>query len=197
MRTRCWRCGRAASATNGPRWPSTSRCAACSHCRAVWAPQGGQPQGWVCGLGHLPSTACAVRPAVQQRCASSPMRPPRPPPDPPTSRPHAAPQGKTGQQCAQRWRHRVNPNISKEKWTEVRGSSATAAVCSGRTTWQNLDASRSLLVSAPLLLGRAAPAPLLNLLQDEDRRLATLGAKARQRLCIRLSLRRLQFHPSS
>ncbi|KAK2077128.1 hypothetical protein QBZ16_004762 [Prototheca wickerhamii] len=25
---------------------------------------------------------------------------------------------KTGQQCAQRWRHRVNPNISKEKWTE-------------------------------------------------------------------------------
>lgn len=31
-------------------------------------------------------------------------------------------QGKTGQQCAQRWRHRVNPNISKEKWTEVRGT---------------------------------------------------------------------------
>ena len=25
---------------------------------------------------------------------------------------------KTGQQCAQRWRHRVNPNISREKWTE-------------------------------------------------------------------------------
>lgn len=27
MRTRCWRCGRAAWATSGRRWPSTSRCA--------------------------------------------------------------------------------------------------------------------------------------------------------------------------
>ncbi|KAK9797749.1 hypothetical protein WJX73_005770 [Symbiochloris irregularis] len=26
--------------------------------------------------------------------------------------------GRTGQQCAQRWRHKVNPNIRKEKWTE-------------------------------------------------------------------------------
>ena len=25
--------------------------------------------------------------------------------------------GRTGQQCAQRWRHRVNPNIRREKWT--------------------------------------------------------------------------------
>jgi len=25
--------------------------------------------------------------------------------------------GKTGQQCAQRWRHKVNPAIKKEKWT--------------------------------------------------------------------------------
>ena len=25
--------------------------------------------------------------------------------------------GRTGQQCAQRWRHRVNPNIKREKWT--------------------------------------------------------------------------------
>jgi len=25
--------------------------------------------------------------------------------------------GKTGQQCAQRWRHKVNPNIKKEKWS--------------------------------------------------------------------------------
>jgi len=25
--------------------------------------------------------------------------------------------GKTGQQCAQRWRHKVNPSIKKEKWT--------------------------------------------------------------------------------
>ena len=27
-------------------------------------------------------------------------------------------EGKTGQQCAQRWRHKVNPNIRKEKWSE-------------------------------------------------------------------------------
>lgn len=27
--------------------------------------------------------------------------------------------GRTGQQCAQRWRHKVNPNIRKEKWTEA------------------------------------------------------------------------------
>lgn len=26
--------------------------------------------------------------------------------------------GRTGQQCAQRWRHKVNPNIRREKWTE-------------------------------------------------------------------------------
>eukprot|EP00884_Botryococcus_braunii_P013629 jgi/Botrbrau1/22267/Bobra.0138s0027.1 len=26
--------------------------------------------------------------------------------------------GRTGQQCAQRWRHKVNPNIRKEKWTD-------------------------------------------------------------------------------
>jgi len=28
--------------------------------------------------------------------------------------------GKTGQQCAQRWRHKVNPAIKKEKWTSGR-----------------------------------------------------------------------------
>ena len=27
--------------------------------------------------------------------------------------------GRTGQQCAQRWRHKVNPNIRKDKWTEA------------------------------------------------------------------------------
>ena len=26
--------------------------------------------------------------------------------------------GRTGQQCAQRWRHRVNPNIRRDKWTK-------------------------------------------------------------------------------
>ena len=26
--------------------------------------------------------------------------------------------GRTGQQCAQRWRHKVNPNIRKDKWTD-------------------------------------------------------------------------------
>ncbi|KAK9867210.1 hypothetical protein WJX84_001208 [Apatococcus fuscideae] len=26
--------------------------------------------------------------------------------------------GRTGQQCAQRWRHKVNPHIKKEKWTD-------------------------------------------------------------------------------
>eukprot|EP00877_Chromochloris_zofingiensis_P001151 jgi/Chrzof1/11036/Cz05g21080.t1 len=26
--------------------------------------------------------------------------------------------GRTGQQCAQRWRHKVNPNIKRDKWTE-------------------------------------------------------------------------------
>ena len=27
--------------------------------------------------------------------------------------------GRTGQQCAQRWRHKVNPNIRKDKWTDA------------------------------------------------------------------------------
>lgn len=26
--------------------------------------------------------------------------------------------GRTGQQCAQRWRHKVNPKIRKDKWTD-------------------------------------------------------------------------------
>ena len=26
--------------------------------------------------------------------------------------------GRTGQQCVQRWRHRVNPNIRRDKWTK-------------------------------------------------------------------------------
>lgn len=26
--------------------------------------------------------------------------------------------GRTGQQCAQRWRHKVNPNIRKDKWRD-------------------------------------------------------------------------------
>ena len=25
---------------------------------------------------------------------------------------------RTGQQCAQRWRHKVNPNIRRERWSE-------------------------------------------------------------------------------
>jgi myb proto-oncogene protein len=25
--------------------------------------------------------------------------------------------GRSGQQCAQRWRHKVNPEIRKDKWT--------------------------------------------------------------------------------
>ena len=40
--------------------------------------------------------------------------------------------GRTGQQCAQRWRHRVNPNIRRDKWTKeeddkVRGNNNNAA----------------------------------------------------------------------
>ena len=40
--------------------------------------------------------------------------------------------GRTGQQCAQRWRHRVNPNIKRDKWTKeeddkVRGDNNNAA----------------------------------------------------------------------
>jgi hypothetical protein len=27
--------------------------------------------------------------------------------------------GRTGQQCAQRWRHKVNPTIRKDKWTDA------------------------------------------------------------------------------
>lgn len=46
--------------------------------------------------------------------------------------------GKTGQQCAQRWRHKVNPAIKKEKWTpeedaQVRPSPTRARVLPSRS----------------------------------------------------------------
>eukprot|EP00951_Prasinocladus_malaysianus_P014405 scaffold109615_cov50-Prasinocladus_malaysianus.AAC.3 len=57
--------------------------------------------------------------------------------------------GRTGQQCAQRWRHKVNPNIRKEKWTEEEDRHLEALVkeygfrwaeiarrCEGRTDQQ-------------------------------------------------------------
>ena len=34
--------------------------------------------------------------------------------------------GRTGQQCAQRWRHKVNPNIRKDKWTDAEDATVSS-----------------------------------------------------------------------
>ena len=39
--------------------------------------------------------------------------------------------GRTGQQCAQRWRHKVNPNIRKDKWRDDEERPARELFCSG------------------------------------------------------------------
>ncbi|KAL6776472.1 hypothetical protein ACKKBG_A21265 [Auxenochlorella protothecoides x Auxenochlorella symbiontica] len=46
---------------------------------------------------------------------------------------------KTGQQCAQRWRHRVNPNISKEKWTEAEDNQLTSLVRQYGSCWAEIS----------------------------------------------------------
>ena len=45
--------------------------------------------------------------------------------------------GKTGQQCAQRWRHKVNPSIRKDKWTEDEDVLVRAAALVARRLRRN------------------------------------------------------------
>ena len=46
--------------------------------------------------------------------------------------------GKTGQQCAQRWRHRVNPNISREKWSEEEDAHLGTLVAKYGNSWAEI-----------------------------------------------------------
>jgi hypothetical protein len=43
--------------------------------------------------------------------------------------------GKTGQQCAQRWRHRVNPDIRREKWGAEEDATLAALVQKHGNSW--------------------------------------------------------------
>jgi hypothetical protein len=45
--------------------------------------------------------------------------------------------GRTGQQCAQRWRHKVNPSIRKDKWTEDEDVLVRAAALVARRLRRN------------------------------------------------------------
>ena len=47
--------------------------------------------------------------------------------------------GKTGQQCAQRWRHRVNPNISREKWSDEEDRKLAALVETYGNSWAEIS----------------------------------------------------------
>ena len=46
--------------------------------------------------------------------------------------------GKTGQQCAQRWRHRVNPAIKRDKWDEDEDELLTALVQKYGNAWAEI-----------------------------------------------------------
>lgn len=46
--------------------------------------------------------------------------------------------GKTGQQCAQRWRHRVNPNIKRDKWDEQEDELLTRLVQQHGNHWATI-----------------------------------------------------------
>ncbi|KAI3424394.1 hypothetical protein D9Q98_009947 [Chlorella vulgaris] len=46
--------------------------------------------------------------------------------------------GKTGQQCAQRWRHRVNPDISREKWSYEEDSRLAGLVERHGNSWAEI-----------------------------------------------------------
>jgi len=45
------------------------------------------------------------------------------------------PNGRTGQQCAQRWRHKVNPEIRKDKWTDNEDAKVRRTPSLRRTEW--------------------------------------------------------------
>ncbi|EEH59189.1 uncharacterized protein MICPUCDRAFT_9060, partial [Micromonas pusilla CCMP1545] len=49
--------------------------------------------------------------------------------------------GRTGQQCAQRWRHKVNPSIRKDKWTEDEDVLLHALVEKLGTRWAHIAES--------------------------------------------------------
>ena len=46
--------------------------------------------------------------------------------------------GRTGQQCAQRWRHRVNPTIRKDKWTPAEDDELAALVSARGPAWADI-----------------------------------------------------------
>ncbi|CAG9465043.1 unnamed protein product [Pedinophyceae sp. YPF-701] len=46
--------------------------------------------------------------------------------------------GRTGQQCAQRWRHKVNPNIKKDKWTPEEDSQLVELVTKFGNRWAEI-----------------------------------------------------------
>lgn len=45
---------------------------------------------------------------------------------------------RTGQQCAQRWRHKVNPNIKKDKWTAEEDAQLTDLVSQYGNRWAEI-----------------------------------------------------------
>ena len=45
---------------------------------------------------------------------------------------------RTGQQCAQRWRHKVNPNIKKEKWSVEEDALLTQLVAEHGNRWAEI-----------------------------------------------------------
>eukprot|EP00891_Asterochloris_glomerata_P009442 jgi/Astpho2/9442/Aster-01702 len=57
--------------------------------------------------------------------------------------------GRTGQQCAQRWRHKVNPNIRKDKWTAEEDDQLRALVKEYGSSWAEI--SRNIEVRAETL----------------------------------------------
>ena len=70
----------------------------------------------------------------------SPLRPPAPPPQLQTSWSSVAKRipGRTGQQCAQRWRHKLNPTIRKDKWTPAEDATLRELVLQRGAAWADI-----------------------------------------------------------
>ena len=57
--------------------------------------------------------------------------------------------GRTGQQCAQRWRHRVNPNIKKEKWTPEEDRLLVRLVHQHGSAWAEISRGLQVRMKCP------------------------------------------------
>ncbi len=170
----CWLCGRAVWATSGARCgklptrpagalqllPAASTRPESStpvFCRpnTCWSPAG-RPGSWAWPL-HWSTTSSAAPTSLPRppRRLAGPQAPRTAATSPLQVAKHIP--GKTGQQCAQRWRHRVNPNISREKWTAEASNTGRAGAAPRAPNTPCLRAHAACMALYPSLTACQAP----------------------------------------